>query len=386
MRSATYEEIKSGKVTDIYFQRTKEILEALNVHKTVTADIIASSLPDNYEWAVAAGMNDALSVLEGLKVDVEALDEGTLFGVDDPVLQITGDYLEFGVLETALLGYVCQPTGIATKAARCRKAAGNRSLISFGARRMYPTIAPIIERNAYIGGCDGVSVILAAELMGIQPTGTMPHALILMLGNITEAIERFDELVDPKVPRIALVDTFCDEKMESLMAAEAIGEKLRAVRLDTPASRRGNMLKILEEVRWELDLRGYEHVEIIMSGGIDEDVILQLNPYTNGYGVGTAISNAKTIDLALDISVIDGKPVAKRGKKAGKKQLLRCDNCFDTILVPYEYPKSKLACNCGGKRHELLKPAIRNGELLYKEEPLENTRQFVLRQLEKVEL
>jgi len=386
LRSATYEEIKSGKVTDIYFQRTKEILEALNIHKTVTADITASSLPDNYEWVVAAGMNDALSVLEGLDVDVEALEEGTVFGVGEPVMQITGDYLEFCVLETVLLGYICQQTGIATKAARCRKAAGDRTLISFGARRMYPTIAPIIERNAYIGGCDGVSVTISAELMGIKPMGTMPHSLILMLGNITEAIKRFDELVDPKVPRIALVDTFCDEKMESLMAAEAIGEKLRGVRLDTPASRRGSMLKILEEVRWELDLRGYEHVEIVMSGGIDEEVILELNPYTNGYGVGTAISNAKTIDLALDISVIDGKPIAKRGKKAGRKQLLRCDNCFNTILVPYSNPKSKLECKCGGKRHELLKPAIRNGELIFKEEPLEKTRQFVLRQLDKVKL
>ena len=386
MRSATYEEIKSGKVTDIYFQRTKEILEALNVHKTVTADITASSLPDGYQWAVASGINDALSIMEGLNVDVEALEEGTIFSAGDPVMQITGDYLEFGVLETALLGYICQQTGIATKAARCRIAAGDRSLISFGARRMYPTLAPIIERNAYIGGCDGVSVILSAELMGTAPMGTMPHSLILMLGSVVEAVKRFDEIVDASVPRIALVDTLCDEKLESLMAAEAIGEKLAGVRLDTPSSRRGNMLKILEEVRWELDLRGFEHVKLVVSGGIDENAILELNPLADGYGVGTAISNAKTIDLALDISAIEGKPITKRGKKSGRKQLLRCENCFDTVLVSYYYTNSKPTCKCGTKRKELLKPAIRNGKLLIKEEPLDNIRQFVLKQLEKVDL
>lgn len=381
MRSATYEEIKSGKTTDIYFVRTKEILEALNVHKRVTVGITASSLPAGYEWAVLTGVYDTLSILEGLNVDVEAMEEGTVFRAGNPVMQIRGDYLDFGVLETAILGFMCQQSGVATKAARCKLAAGDRSVISFGARRMHPALAPVIERNAYVGGCDGVSVVLAAEMMGIEPSGTMPHALIVLLGNVAEATKRFDEIVDPNVPRVALVDTFCDEKPESLSAAQAIGARLSGVRLDTPGSRRGNMRKILEEVRWELDLRGFNHVKLIVSGGLDEEDILELKVITDGFGVGTSISNAKTIDFALDIIEIEGQPLAKRGKKSGRKQVLRCEECFNTKVVPEFYSEAEIKCPCGGSRIELLKRVMTAGKRLVEEKPVDEIRKYVLEQI-----
>ena len=386
MRIATEQEIAAGKTTDVYFDRTARILESLGIHKLVSADVKASSLPENIPWAVACGIYDALRLLEGRKVDVEAVAEGTIFGPDQPILQISGDYLEFCTLETALLGYLCQQSGVATKAARCRKAAGHRTVASFGARRMHPALAPVIDRAAYIGGCNGVSVVLSAELIGIEPSGTMPHALVIILGDVAEAIKRFDEVIDPQVPRVALVDTFSDEKAEAVRAAQAIGEKLVAVRLDTPSSRRGDMVRILEEVRWELNLRGFEHIKIMVSGGLDEYEILRLNDFADGYGVGTSISNARTIDFALDIVEIEGKPIAKRGKKSGRKQVLRCENCFDTVVVPHSYPQEMLNCKCGAKKHELLKPAIKDGKIVADLKCDNDVRQFVLGQLRHVEL
>ncbi len=386
MRTATEQEIASGKTTDVYFQRTAEILTGLGIHKVVSAEVKAASLPESISWGVACGVHDVLRLLEGRKVDVEAVQEGTIFGPDQPILQITGDYLEFCTLETALLGYLCLQSGVATKAARCRKAAGNRFLASFGARRMHPALAPVIDRAAYIGGCDGVSVVLSAELLGIKPSGTMPHALVIVLGDVAEAIRQFDSIIDRDVPRIALVDTFSDEKAEAVRAAEAIGKKLAGVRLDTPGSRRGDMAKILEEVRWELNLRGYEHVKIMVSGGLDEDEILHLNPFADGYGVGTAISNARTIDFALDIIEVEGRPIAKRGKKSGRKQVLRCEKCFSSIVVPYNYPKVLLQCECGEKRSELLKPVITSGTLTASFKSDKEVRQFVLEQLNCVEI
>lgn len=386
MRTATDREIASGKTTDVYFERTAQILSALGIHKVVTADVKAASLPENYTWGVVCGIYDAIRLLEGRNVTVEAVQEGSIFGPGQPILQITGDYLEFCTLETALLGYLCQQSGVATKAARCRKAAGNRTLASFGARRMHPALAPVIDRAAYIGGCDGVSVVLSAELLGLEPTGTMPHALVIMLGDVAEAIKRFDEIIDPRVPRVALVDTFSDEKAESIRAAEAIGDKLVAVRLDTPGSRRGDMARILEEVRWELDLRGYRHVKIMVSGGIDENEILRLNDFADGYGVGTAISNARTVDFAMDIVEIEGRPIAKRGKKSGRKQLLRCEKCFDTIVVPHDYPEMLLECKCGGRRCELLQTVIKDGRIVANLKSDREVRQFVMEQLSHVDI
>jgi nicotinate phosphoribosyltransferase len=301
-------------------------------------------------------------------------------------MQITGDYLEFCTLETALLGYLCQQSGVATKAAMCRKAAGSRFLASFGARRMHPALAPIIDRAAYIGGCDGVSVVLSAELLGIRPSGTMPHALVIVLGDVAEAIKQFDAIIDPGVPRIALVDTFSDEKAEAVRAAEAVGKKLSGIRLDTPGSRRGDMAKILEEVRWELNLRGYDHVKIMVSGGLDEYEILRLNEFADGYGVGTAISSARTIDFALDIVEVEGKPIAKRGKKSGRKQVLRCNQCFRSVVVPFNYPRDLIRCECGADRCELLKPAVQDGTVIADLKTDKEVRQFVLDQLSRVEI
>ncbi len=386
MRIAGIDEIRSGKTTDIYFIRARAVLDALGVRRRVTAAVTASALPNGCGWAVLAGTHDSLALFEGLPVGVDAMPEGTVFHAEEPVMQITGDYLDFAVLETALLGYLCQQSGVATKSARCRKAAGDRSLISFGARRMHPALAPVIDRNAYIGGCDAVSVVLSAELLGMEPVGTMPHSLIIMLGDVAEAVRRFDDIVDKSVPRVALVDTFCDEKTESLAAAEAIGDRLSAVRLDTPGSRRGDMLKILREVRWELDIRGFGDVKIIVSGGIDEEQILRLNPVADGYGVGTAISNARTIDFALDIVEIEGVPVTKRGKTSGRKQVLRCDACFESIIVPWTRAEAERACPCGGTRSPLLSPVLQNGRRLFEGQSPDQIRAYVAEQLARVGL
>lgn len=103
-----------------------------------------------------------------------ALKEGTVFHPYEPVMEIEGRYQDFCVFETALLGLMCQASGVATKATRFKRLAGERPVISFGARRMHPVLAPVIERNAYIGGCDGVAVVKSGEVIGEDPMGTMP--------------------------------------------------------------------------------------------------------------------------------------------------------------------------------------------------------------------
>jgi nicotinate phosphoribosyltransferase len=211
LHTALPEDILGGKVTDVYFERTKQILEKKGRGAHVVAEFILKKFPDDYKWGIFAGLEEALAIFARLPVTVRALPEGALFHEDEPVLEIEGDYLDFGSFETAMLGLLCQASGVATRAARCKKAADGRAVISFGARRMHPAIAPMIERNAYIGGCDGVASIAAAELLGIAPSGTMPHALILILGDTLEAIRAFDEIIDPKIPRVALIDTFNDE-------------------------------------------------------------------------------------------------------------------------------------------------------------------------------
>ena len=361
IHTADSQQIRDGLVTDVYFERTQEILRAKGIDLSVTAEFLAKDFPRDYPWAVLAGMEECVALLKDLPVDVRIIQEGTFIHPFQPVLEIRGKYLDFGRYETALLGFLCQASGVATMAARCRKAAGNRTLTSFGARRMHPAIAPMVERNAYIGGCDGVAMGLGAQLAGIEPSGTMPHALILIMGDTVAATEAFHDVIDPRVKRVSLIDTFNDEKMEALNVAEALGKDLYAIRLDTPKSRRGDFRKILEEVRWELDLRGHKHVKLFISGGLDEYRVQELRDCVDAFGVGTAITAAPVIDFSMDIVEVENKPLAKKGKRSGSKSVMRCEACMATEVVPKG--KKTKPCSCGGTMVEILKPFLSKGKM-----------------------
>ncbi|HIE52475.1 MAG TPA: nicotinate phosphoribosyltransferase [Armatimonadetes bacterium] len=374
---ASEEEIRAGRVTDVYFERTRQILAAEDIHRRVKAEFVVKSFPGGTNWGVLAGLAEAAELLVELPVQADALPEGTIFGPHQPVLVIEGDYVEFAVYETALLGFLCQASGIATKAARCRLAAEDRLLVHFGARRMHPSLAPMIDYYAYIGGCDGVAVIAGAERLGIPPMGTMPHALMLVLGDTVEAALAFHRLIDPQVPRVVLIDTFHDETFAAVEVAETLGRDLAAVRLDTPSNRRGNFRQLLEEVRWELDLRGYQHVKLFVSGGIDEDTMRELNPVADGYGVGTAISNAPVLDFSLDIVEVEGRPLAKRGKPSGAKAVWRKRGTAQTVVRPAAWgPPEK-----EGDWENLLQPLVRAGRIVRDLPSPQELRQYVLEQL-----
>jgi len=377
-------DIKEGRTTDVYFARTVEILKKKGVDKRVRAEFFAKKLPQNWPWAVLAGIEEVAHLMKGKRVNIRAFNEGTIFRPWEPVMEIEGMYTEFGVFETAMLGLICQASGVATKSARIRLAAGERMVVSFGARRMHPGVAPMIERAAYIGGCDGVAVVVSAELIEADPMGTMPHALILVLGDTVEAIKAFDEVMGPEIKRVALIDTFNDEKFEALRVAEAMKDRLHAVRLDTPASRRGDFYRIFEEVRWELDLRGFKDVKLFASGGIDEEEVIELKPLVDAFGVGTSISNAPVVDFAMDIMEIEGKPIAKRGKWSGAKEVLRCKGCANRRIVPLDFKEEK--CPCGGAWEGLLQPLIAEGRVVRELPKPKAIREYLLGQLGSLSL
>jgi len=379
---ATRDDIVSGRVTDIYFIRTKRILEALGDETVVRMEFHTKSLP--YKRAIFAGLRDALEVLEGKPVNVYAIPEGTVFYPNEPLMIIEGRYRDFAVFEAALLGILRHYTSVTTKAARIKIAAGDKTVLFFGIRSAHPAIAPMLDRAAYIGGLDGVSGVLGAEMLGIKPQGTMPHALIITIGDPVKAREAFDKYVEPEVPRIALTDTFYDERYESLLAAETLKDKLYGVRLDTPSSRRGNMRAIVKEVRRTLDIHGYKHVKIIVSGGLDEEKIMELRDVADGFGVGTAIARPKNIDISADIveKLVDGKrvPISKRGKLPGAKNIyVKGNERLIGLLDEAERYESM------GYRGLMVK-RMENGKLIREYPSDEEIRNRVLEQLKNLDL
>lgn len=380
---ASEDDILNGLVTDIYFNRTVQILRAKGIRRKVRVEFHVMKLPKGYEWAVFAGLEEALYVLKDKPVDVYAMPEGTLFKAGEPLMIIEGYLDDFVVFETPVLGILRHYSSIATKAARIKKLAGNRKVLFFGLRALHPALAPMADRAAYIGGVDAVSGVASLKYLGLTPQGTMPHALIIAFGSQTEAWKAFDEVVEKDVPRIMLVDTFYDERIESLMAAELLKDRLYGVRLDTPSSRRGNIRQIIEEVRWALDIHGYRHVRIILSGGVDEKEILELRDIVDAFGVGTSIAMPPSIDISADIVevYIDNlwKPIAKRGKLPGAKQVYRRRPGLNDIVTLLDERKE-----IPDNATPLLVKYLENGQLIRKLPSIEEIRKYVLEQLSEL--
>ena len=348
--------IKDGTVTDAYFNRTDETLAHAGRNPNVVAEVTADQFGDG-TFEVLAGMNEVADLFEDIPVDVDALPEGTLFD-GGPVLTIEGPYRSFLRYETALLGLLSQASAFATRALAARVVAGSTPLLSFGSRHLHPVLAAVVERSALIGGFDGISNEAAGELLGREASGTMPHSLLLIYGqdHMPEAWLAFDEAVDDDVARIALCDTFTDERVESLEAARTLGDALEGVRLDTTGSRRGDFKHIVREVRWELDANGFEHVDIFISGGIGLELIDRLNPHADGFGVGSFITSAPPVDFALDIVEVDGTPTAKRGKLSGRKHVYRTE--------AGEHVVSRVDTSPPPNATSLMQPLVRDGEIV----------------------
>ncbi len=398
---ASSNDVKNGLTTDVYFKRTLKILREKGFDNVVVnAEFTPSSLPKDYRWSIFAGLREVLKLLEGKEIDVYSLLEGTFFterdyfGYKVPVMRIVGPYSEFIIYETPILGFLAFASGIATKAARIKKAAGDKLVLSFGARRNHPAIAPTISFYAYVGGADAVSCIKGAELLGINATGTMPHSLMIIfkatLGDHTKAWLAFDEVVDKNVPRIVLIDTFWDETEEAIKAAELLKDKLWGIRLDTPSSRRGNFADIIREVRWKLKAIGLDDIKIVVSGGLNEYTIRELSDVNvDAFGVGSAIANAPLVDFAMDISAVKvkdkWKPIAKRGKLSGAKQLYRCKKCnVDVVaLVDSKEPRCPI---CGRKMEPMLVKVMDKGKIIAGLESPETIKKRVKEQLENIEL
>ncbi len=383
------ERIKRGEATDIYFIRSRNILEKYGMcNRMVRYEIHAYSLPRNYKWAVFTGLEEALALLMNKNVVFYSLPEGTIFKEIQPLAVVEGRICDIIHLETALLGILRFYSSVSTKAARIKKLAGDKQVLFFGLRAHHPAITPALDRAAYIGGCDAVSGVTSKEFMDIEPKGTMPHVLIIVFGDPIKAFQAFDDVVLEDVPRIALIDTFYDERYESELAIQAFGKRLWGVRLDTPRSRRGDIYMIAQEVKWTLKLHGFNDVKIIISGGVDEENITKLKEVADGFGVGTSIAFPPSIDLSMDVVEIYDEdrriwiPITKRGKLPGMKQLYRCKPIYEDYI---DVPNKEIKCSDGSQAKPMLIKYLDNGQLVRTLPSPQEIRKYVLDQLNHVE-
>lgn len=379
-------EIKRAQTTDVYFLHTKEILTKHHIDSEVVMEVFVRDLPLDGIWGVMTGVYEVAKLLEGLPIDVWSFEEGSIFLADgrtafyEPVMTIVGRYSDFVEYENPILGLLSSATSVSTRAARFRVAAKDRLLVSFGTRRVHPALAPLIERGCYLAGFDGVSNVLGSSLLGTEPSGTMPHALVQVIGDQVKAWRLYDKTVPKNVKRTALVDTFWDEKAESIAAYDTLGNRLWGVRLDTPGSRRGDFRKIIEEVRWELKIRGGRNVKIIVSGRLNEENVVQLRDVADGFGIGTAVAYPPVIDFSAKIVEVHEQGEryfrAKRGGLGGRKVVYRKSGYHDIVTTAGSpQPRDSIL---------MLKPLIKRGRIMPEFSTVDSLRKQILSDLEEV--
>ena len=310
--------VLTGYTADNELHRALTILRNEGVNPEVVVEFAAE------RDGVFCGITEVKTLLDRVLPEtgreVWALDEGVTVTGGEVALRIRAPYASFGLFETAILGTLASCTGWATAASECVNASDGIPVIGYGARHVHPEVVGVMDYSAVVGKCASGSSVVGQQLHGLTPSGTMPHSLVLLMGDTVRSILAFDKHMPPEVPRVALVDTFKDEAEEALDVAKALRERLRGIRLDTPKERGGVTPELVHEIRARLDQGGHNHVDIFVSGGITPERIREFvcaAAPVSVFAVGYYIAAASPISFTADIKEIDGKAIAKRGRIPG---------------------------------------------------------------------
>ena len=344
------ERIRSGFYTDAYFNNSKRILEAEGRHPRAVMQVFQR------HSAPLGGIDEALAVLEvgaGRRgadrswvsgwdeLDVRALAEGDAIEPLETVMTIEGDLSLFVHLETVYLGCLARGTLVRRNLQRVVEAARGKAILFFPARHDHWAIQSADGWIAHVADVAGVSTDAQASRYGGEGIGTIPHALIAAYdGDTVAAARAFAGNSDPNTNVTVLVDFDNDSVGTSLAVAEALGDDLWGVRLDTAGSlidksladapgsedeRRGVTPELVRRVRRALDDAGHERVRIVVSGGFDETKIERFEAEgtpVDAYGVGSALRRGEN-DFTADVVRVDGQPRAKVGREERPNPRLR---------------------------------------------------------------
>ncbi len=332
--------LREGYYSDAYFVFTKQLLEADDHHPRVLMQVFQK------EESVLGGIDEALAVLrEGAghraaagewvsgwdELEVRALHESDRIAPYETVLTIEGDYSLFAHLETVYLGVLARRTLIMRNVREVVAAAGGKQILYFPARHDHWLVQTGDGWAAHIAGAIGVSTDAQASWWGGRGIGTVPHGLIAAYGGDTvRAATAFANRYSDEMHVTVLVDFDNDSVGTAIAVADALGDRLWGVRLDTSETLvdralaadgdapelRGVNLKLVERVRAALDGAGHERVRIVCSGGFDAERITAFEAAgapVDAYGVGSSLIRGAN-DFTADIVLVGGQPCSKAGR------------------------------------------------------------------------
>lgn len=385
----------NGLLTDLYeLTMAAGYFEAGKTAEKATFELAIRRLPANRNFVLAVGLQQVVDFLLNLGFTAEEIDylrglpqfsraspqffdylrkfrftgdlfavpEGTPMFAGEPLLTIRAPLIEAQIPETYVLSAITFPTLVASKAARCVRAAEGRAVVEFGTRRAHTAEAGVVgARAAYIGGCAGTSNTQAGFRFGVPVKGTAAHSWVMSFASEAESFRQLQRVLGEEV--IQLIDTY--DTVEGARRAAQLGRPLRGVRIDS-----GDSLALSRRVREVLDEAGLRDVRIMVSGDLDEYKIRDLvtaGAPIDAFGVGTQLATSadapfmnatyKIVELSIEgINRFTTKLSEDKISLPGAKQVFR-------------EPHRDVVARSGecGKGEALLRPVILGGRLV---EPL----------------
>ncbi|HEX3317983.1 MAG TPA: quinolinate phosphoribosyl transferase [Solirubrobacteraceae bacterium] len=333
--------IRSGYYSDAYFNYAKALLEGEGRHPRVVMQVFQK------RDSVLGGVDEGIAVLRECagragsdgewarawdELEVRALYEGDRISPYETVMTIEGDYSLFAHLETVYLGCMARRSLISRNVTEVVAAANGKPIWFFPARHDHWLVQTGDGWAAHIAGAIGVSTDAQASWWGGRGMGTVPHGLIAAYGGDTVAAARaFAAAYADDMNVTVLVDFENDSVRTSLQVADALGDKLWGVRLDTSERLVDRALleemgefkptgvapQLVEKVRAALDAAGYDRVKIVVSGGFDAQRIAEFEAAgvpVDAYGVGSSLIRGEN-DFTADVVLVEGRPGGKVGRR-----------------------------------------------------------------------
>jgi nicotinate phosphoribosyltransferase len=330
------EQMRAGWYTDAYFNHARATLLADGRHPNVVVQVFQKK----ESWL--GGIDEAIAILRLCSHDPDGLTIRALYDGDriepwETVLTIEGDYTAFAHLETVYLGTLARRTLITSNVVRVLEAANGKPIIFMPARFDHQRVQAGDGYAAYVAGQVtgfqiGVTSDEQASWWGGRGIGTVPHSLIASYGGDTVlAARKFAEWAPTDMSVTVLVDFENDSVRTALEVAEALGDRLWGVRLDTAETLVDRSLweemgefkptgvneQLVRKVRDALDGAGFERVRIVVSGGFTVEKIRAFEERgvpIDAYGVGSSLIRGAN-DFTADVVVADGKPSGKVGRR-----------------------------------------------------------------------
>lgn len=431
--------------TDLYQINMVETYWADGKHdRRAVFDLYFRKLPFGNGYAVFAGLEKVIEFIENFKFSesdirylaqlgykedflnflktvrftgsIKSMQEGEIVFGNEPLIRVESSIVEAQLIETALLNIVNYQTLIATKAARIKHLAIDKTLMEFGTRRAQEMDAAVWgARATIVGGFHATSNVRAGKLFGIPVAGTHAHAMVQAYQDEYVAFKKY---ADRHKDCVFLVDTYDTLKSgvpNAIRVANELGDKINflGVRLDS-----GDLAYLSKETRKMLDQAGFKDAKIYASNDLDESTIASLQSQgakIDVYGVGTKLITAfdqpalgAVYKLAAiendkgeleDTIKISGNP--EKLTTPGKKKVYRIINTInnrsegDYITLEDEDPNQEEKIKMFHPVHtyiskfvtcfkaiELHHEIFRDGELVYNAPSLMEIQQYAEKQLE----